>query len=317
LKWTDRLKEALVRRDTIAFDQSKVRDALYRPFSRQYIYFDHLLNQRRYQQHHFFPTPTSELENVTICLTAIGSDKPFMVLPTTVIPDLHLTGAGTGAQCFPYYVYDEDGTNRRENITDWALKQFQEAHGEGVAKWDIFHYVYALLHDPPYRERYAENLKRELPRVPASPVFPGTPVPEGETETMLFRRFVEIGAELLRLHRDYEQAPEYPLTWLENRDVPFTWRVEKMRLSKDRTQIVVNPSLTLGGIPAEAFSYRLGNRSALDWVIDQYQVSTDKRSGIASDPNREDDPEYIVRLVGRVVTVSVETVRLVQSLRMF
>lgn len=99
------------------------------------------------------------------------------------------------------------------------------------------------------------------------------------------------------------------------RDVPFSWRVEKMRLSKDRTQIVVNPSLTLGSIPPEAFAYRLGNRSALEWVIDQYQVSIDKRSGIRTDPNREDDPEYIVRLVGRVTTVSVETVRLVAQLR--
>jgi predicted helicase len=91
--------------------------------------------------------------------------------------------------------------------------------------------------------------------------------------------------------------------------------VEKMRLSKHRTQVVVNPALTLGGIPAEAFEYRLGNRSAIEWVIDQYQVSTDKRSGIVTDPNREDDPEYIARLVGRVVTVSVETVRLVGGLR--
>ena len=113
--------------------------------------------------------------------------------------------------------------------------------------------------------------------------------------------------ELAILRLVYEQAPEYPLTCLENRDVPFSWRVEKMRLSKDRTQVVVNPSLTLGGVPAKAYEYRLGNRSALEWVLDKYQVSVDKRSGIITDPNREDDPEYIVRLVGRVVTVSVET----------
>ena len=96
-----------------------------------------------------------------------------------------------------------------------------------------------------------------------------------------------IGAEILRIYLDCEHAPEYPLTWLENRDVPFSWRVEKVRLSKDRTKVVVNPSLTLGDIPKEAFEYRLGNRSALEWVLDQYQISTDKRSGIITYPNRE------------------------------
>jgi very-short-patch-repair endonuclease len=129
-----------------------------------------------------------------------------------------------------------------------------------------------------------------------------------------FRQFVDTGARLADLHLNYEQAKEYPLQWLENKDVPFSWLVTKMQLSKDKTQIKVNESLTLAGIPAECFAYRLGNRSALEWVIDQYRVSTDKRSGITSDPNRADDEEYIVRLVGRVVTVSVETVKLVGAL---
>ncbi len=112
----------------------------------------------------------------------------------------------------------------------------------------------------------------------------------------------------------YERLPEYPLKWVENREEPVNWRVEKMRLTPSRDAVIVNEWLTLEGIPQECFNYRLGNRSALEWVIDQYQVSTDARSGIINDPNREDDPEYIVRLVGRVVTVSVETVRLVKEL---
>jgi predicted helicase len=136
----------------------------------------------------------------------------------------------------------------------------------------------------------------------------------GEGGAAFFWRFADTGARLADIHLNYEQAKEYPLQWIENKDVPFSWRVTKMQLSKDKTQLKVNESLTLAGIPAECFDYRLGNRSALDWVIDQYQVSTDKRSGIASDPNREDDEEYIVRLIGRVVTVSVETVKLVQAL---
>ena len=203
---------------------------------------------------------------------------------------------------FPFYTYAEDGSNRRENITDWALSQFQAKYGSEVTKWDIFHYVYAMLHHPQYRERYAENLKRDLPHIPLL------------HRKEAFLACVSIGKQLMDIHLNYEQAKEYPLKWIENKDVPFSWRVEKMRLTPDKTAVIVNESLTLSGIPQECFQYRLGNRSALDWVIDQYQVSVDKRSGIVSDPNNLDDEEYIVRLVGKVITVSVETVRLVNEL---
>jgi predicted helicase len=118
----------------------------------------------------------------------------------------------------------------------------------------------------------------------------------------------------MHLHLNYEQAKEYKLEWFENEGVPFSYRVEKMRLSTDRRVVVVNESLRLGPLPSECFEYRLGNRSALEWVIDQYQVSKDPRSGIESDPNRLDDEQYIVHLVEKVVTVSVETVRLVKEL---
>ncbi|MBM3132741.1 MAG: DNA helicase, partial [Chloroflexi bacterium] len=107
---------------------------------------------------------------------------------------------------------------------------------------------------------------------------------------------------------------EYPFQRLENKDVRLDWRVEKMKLSKDKTQLVYNDFLTLGGIPPEAFEYRLGNRSALEWIIDQYQIKTDKRSGIVNDPNGPEDPEYIVRLIGKVITVSLETVKIVKGL---
>lgn len=297
MKWTDRLMEALQKHETLQFEPSQIRASLYRPFTRQVLYFDHLLNQRRYQQHHAFPTPASE--NDIICLSTVGHRAPFTSLMSNVIPNLALNSVD-GFQCFPFYTYDEDGGNRRENITDWALAQFRAAYGPAVSKRDIFHYVYALLHHPQYRQRYALNLKRELPRIPL--------VGQG------FEAFVAVGARLAQLHLDYERAPEYPLRWIENRDVPFTWRVNKMKLSADKTAVVVNESLTLAGLPPDCFTYRLGNRSALEWVIDQYQVSTDKPSGLASDPNRADDPEYIARLVGRVVTVSVETVHAVAEL---
>ena len=173
-----------------------------------------------------------------------------------------------------------------------------------MTKWEIFHYVYALLHHPGYRTRYAENLKRDLPRVPLVP----------DTET--FAAFAAAGKRLADLHLTYETAAEYKLDRIiaAGATARTLFHVERMRLTKDKTAIVVNPSLTLAGIPAEAFDYRLGNRSALEWVVDQYRVSTDARSGITSDPNRADDPEYIVRLIGQVLTVSLETVAIVAAL---
>src|SRR5215472_789058 len=145
------------------------------------------------------------------------------------------------------------------------------------------------------------SLMPGLPRIPFAPDF---------------RAFAAAGKELAALHLDSEKLEPYPLKWIKTEGVPLSYRIEdKMRLSKDKTSLRVNPSLTLSGIPPETFQYRLGNRSALEWVIDQYQVNQDKRSGIRSDPNRADDEQYIVRLVGQVVRVSLDTVRIVAGLR--
>jgi predicted helicase len=300
IKWSDSLKSYLRRQSYATFSENSVVLSLFRPFCKQWLYFDRFLNERVYQLPLFFPSSKIAGKNIAICVAGIGDRLGFGCLATEVIPNLDI--AFEKAQCFPFYTYSEDGSNRRENITDWALAQFQSRFGEQVSKWDIFHYVYAMLHHPQYREHYAENLKRELPRIPLL------------KDRAAFDTCVRIGKLLMELHLNYEQAAEYPLTWVENRDVPVNWRVEKMRLTPNKDAIVVNEWLTLAGIPQECFQYRLGNRSALEWVIDQYQVSTDVRSGITSDPNREDEPEYIVRLVGRVVRVSVETVKLVNEL---
>lgn len=180
-----------------------------------------------------------------------------------------------------------------------------------LTKWDIFHYIYALLHHPRYREKYQANLRRELPRIPLAPDF---------------WSFAEAGRRLAELHVNYEQQAEHPLEMIETPDQPLDWRVEKMRLVKDSrstlekctttatAEIKYNDFLTLAGIPAETFDYRLGNRSALEWIVDQYQVKTDKRSGIINDPNRADEPEYIVKLIKKIVTVSRETVVIVRTL---
>ena len=270
ISWSGDLKQELRKGKTGKFAVDKVRQSLYRPFTESNLYFDRLMNNSIYLFPKIFPTLETEKENRVICVPGIGDRKGFGCLTTNMIPSLDLGFEKT--QCFPFYTYDEDGSNRRENITDWALAQFRTHYRDDtIDKWDIFHYVYGLLHHPAYRERYQANLKRDLPRLPFAPDF---------------RAFASAGARLAEIHVGYEAMPAYPLTPVETPDQPLDWRVEKMRLSKDKTQIRYNKFLTLDGIPAQAFAYRLGNRSALEWIIDQYRVKTDKRSGIVNDPNR-------------------------------
>ncbi|MFN4833264.1 MAG: type ISP restriction/modification enzyme [Pseudanabaena sp.] len=298
ISWSGDLKQHLKKGVEIKYCTSKLRKSIYRPFIASWLYFDRHLNNSRYQFPYIFPTHNSEQENKIISLPGIGNRQVFGCLSSQFI--IALDFAFEKVQCFPFYIYDEDGNNRQENITDWALEQFQTHYQDPkITKWDIFHYTYALLHHPHYRDRYAANLKRELPRIPFAPEF---------------HPFAISGKRLTEIHINYEQQPEYRLKHIENKDLPIDWRVEKMRLSKDKTQIKYNDFLTLTGIPPETFEYKLGNRSALDWIIDQYQVSTDKRSGITNDPNRLDEEEYIVRLIKQVITVSLETVKIVKGL---
>ena len=300
IKWSEGLKNTLARDVYAEFNKVKIRNALYRPFIKRFVFFDSVMNERRYVLPRIFPNSIAEEGNSVICLTGIGSEKPFMALVSNQLLDYHFVGAGAVTQCFPFYVYNKDGTNRRENITDWSLKQFQDRyHNPSITKWDVFYYVYGFLHHPGYREKFADNLKRELPRIPFAPDF---------------QAFASASKQLARLHLEYETLEPYELQWIESDDVPLSYRVDRMKLSKDKTALIVNDSLTLAGIPPDVFAYRLGNRSALEWVIDQYRLKTDKRSLIRSDPNRPDDEEYIVRLVGQVVRVSLETVAIVRGL---
>ena len=300
VKWSSTLKNHLKRGTIAEFSPSKIRGGFYRPFTRMFLYYDYVWNDRPGLFGQIFPGHNAETENRTICVNQTA-EKPFTCLSVNAIPNLVFCGGfGAATQCFPFYTYDEDGNNRKENITDWALAQFQEYYEDKkISKPDIFNYIYEVLHHPQYREKYAANLKRELPRIPFAPDFWG---------------FAKAGKKLAEFHVNYEKQAEYPLKWLENKDAKVNYRVERMTLSKDKTQIKYNDFLTLGGIPPEVFNYRLGNRSALDWIIDQYQVSTDKRSGITNDPNSLDDPQYIIRLIGKVITVSLETVKITKSL---
>lgn len=301
IKWTDRLKTHMKNGKSIEFSEIKIRKSLYRPFTEMNLYFDRLMNQRVYVFPSILPISDLELENRIIIVSDHGYRSGFHTLMSNLIPDLHTLSSTDAFQCFPYFTYDEDGSNRRENITDWALNAFQTQYKDDtITKWDIFHYNYGLLHHPEYREKYQANLKRDLPHIPYVKDFWG---------------FANAGARLAEIHVNYESQPEYDqLNLIQNPDVPLNWRVEKMKLSKDKTSLVYNDFLTIGGIPSKALEYRLGTRSALEWIVNQYCVKTDKRSGIVNDPNQEDDPQYIVRLIGQVITVSLETVDIVAGL---
>ena len=297
IKWSRNLKRELNRNKTAEYAEHKVRNSFYRPFTKSCLFFDPIMNDEISHCQSIFPTPETESENQAIWLK-VGREWSTFGLMVNQFPDRLPQG---GSQCFPFYTYDEDSTNRQENITDWALAQFRTHYRDNtITKWDIFHYNYGILHHPDYREKYAANLRRDLPHIPFTNDFWG---------------FAKAGARLADLHVNYEFQPEYgSLKFIQNRDVPLNWRVEKMKLSKDKTSLIYNNFLTIDGIPIKAFNYRLGTRSALEWVIDQYRVKTDKRSGIVNNPNRADDPQYIVKLIGKVITVSLETVNIVNGL---
>ena len=297
IKWSRDLKAKLRRGRTVEYAEHKVRASLYRPFTESNLYFDQTIDDVVSVFPTIFPTP--ETENRVICVAGSGNRKGFGCLATNVISTYDLAFEKT--RCFPFYTYDEDGTNRRENITNWTLEHFQTHYKDDtLTKWDLFHYIYGLLHHPDYREKYEANLKRDLPHIPFAEDFCG---------------FAKAGARLSEIHVNYESQPEYDkLKFIQNPNAPLDWRVEKMKISKDKTSLVYNDFLTLGNIPPKAFDYRLGTRSALEWIVDQYRLKTDKRSGIVNDPNRADDPQYIVKLIGQVITVSLETVDIVENL---
>ena len=298
ISWSRDLK-AKLKRGTIAEDaEHKVRTSLYRPFTKSNLYFDRIMNDVVSVFPSIFPISETEKENRVICVSGIGSNRPFQTMITTIIPSLDFLEK---TQCFPFYTYNEDGTNRQENITDWALSEFRTHYGDDtITKWDIFHYNYGLLHHSHYREKYQMNLKRDLPHIPFAEDFWG---------------FANAGAALADLHVNYESQPEYDkLNPVETPGMQVNLAVERMRFSKDKTQLKYNEFLTLEGIPPEVFDYRLGNRSALEWVVDQYRVKTDKRSGIVNNPNRDDESRYILAMIARVITISLKTMEIVNGL---
>ena len=298
--------------ETVAFHDEKVRMAAFRPFSNQWLYYDKKWNQRRYQIPKLFPTGERG-ENVVICVSGVGVTKDFSCLVTDITPDLEFIGK---SQCFPLYWYEEKDVDlfgkrtlvRHDGVSDWILDQARRRYGAEVTKEEIFYYVYGFLHQPGYRKAFAANLKKSLPRIPLA----------GRGED--FRRTADIGRQLAALHLNYEALKPYPLE--EVGDFSDT-RIVKMRFGgkggKDRSTLVVNGTLTLRGIPEEAFRYQVNGRSPLDWAVDRYQISTDTKSGIVKDPNlwAPENPRHIPDLVKRLVTLSLDSLRLIDALPPF
>ena len=306
IKWSRDLKLKFARGIPLKFSRTAIIESLYRPFTKQLLYSQKGAVDRPGPMNEWFPNDESRKENLLLCVN-LTVERPFTCIATNLMPNLVATaGFGSATYCFPLYTYEEEGKRRVDNIPLFTLQHFQKHYKDKVVtREDIFHYVYGLLHHPDYRERFSENLKRDLARIPLS----GTAVD--------FHAFTAAGRKLAELHVDYEKQKAFPLKQVENSEARLDWRVEAMKLGKDRDSIRYNKFLLLAGIPQETFDYRLGNRSALEWVIDQCRVTRDEHGNITSDPNRDDDEQYIVRLVGQVITVSLETRKIVAGLPPF
>lgn len=283
----------------IVFDPKKIRQVEYRPFTRKYGYYDGSLVPQKGIFARVFPDEAAEKENRVIWVR-IAPEAPVFAL---VVNRIAVNLPEQGTKCFPLYIYDEDGSNRRDNIADWVLTRFRDQYGDdGISKWQIFHYIYAMLHHPTYRMRCANITRHDLPRVPFVPDAKG------------FRSFAEAGERLAELHLDYEGARKFSLHWAHDGLTTVSFRVEKMQLNPDKRTVRVNDAFTLEGIPVEAFGYRIGNLSALEWLIEQYQITKDIETGLDSNPNHFKDERYVISLVERVVYISVETVRIMREL---
>ena len=299
----------------------------YRPFQRQWLYYDPMFVQRVARIPRMFPT--SSQRNKVLWVTGVGANMEFSCYISSEIPDLQ---GPAKIQCFPLKLYEpasaddglfatgETGYTERDGISDVGLKHFQDAYpGEQISKEDLFYYIYGLLHSPDYRTRFKNNLSKELPRIPAVKAAAD------------FWAFSKAGRALGDLHVNYETVDPYPVVIREGdlrlADIPDAqafYRVEKMKFggkgkAKDKTIVHYNPRITMTGIPLAAYDYVVNGKPALDWVVERQCVKTDKASGIVNDANRYanetvGNPAYPLELFQRVITVSLETMKIVNGL---
>ncbi len=341
ISWTDNLKLDLTRGVKHIKREDAYVVAMYRPFVKRWFYFDKNFNQRRYQMPSIFPE--SETVNYLICLSGVGARSGFSSFIVNSLPDLELIEK---SQCFPLYLYEKSSNDdqidfddklqivdlfagqvnqrtevndseyqRKDGISDTGLAHFTAAYpNEKISKKDVFYYVYGLLHSSDYRERYADNLSKELPRIPCVKTASN------------FWAFSKAGRDLAELHLNYETVDCYPVTLdvgkkkiteLEDKD----YYVTKMKFAKkgEKHTVIYNNKITIRDIPEAAFDYVVNGKAALDWVMERQAVTTHKESGIVNDANdwaieTMGNAKYPLELFMRVITVSIETMKIVKAL---
>jgi predicted helicase len=329
ISWTRSLRQELIKDRRFKFDESHLVLCQYRPFTKRWLYFNRRFNEYVYQMPQIFPDEKSE--NLVIVVTGTGEANSFTAQVVNAVPDFK---HHYNSQCFPLYLYDrpvESDSNfptqsglfdssaptlghsrRRDAITDEGLLHFLSAYpNEEISKEDVFYYIYGLLHSPRYRERYADNLAKQLPRIPRVKTASG------------FWEFSTAGRDLAGLHINYESVVMYPAK-ITGANQASDYRVEKMKYGKtgkdkDLTTLHYNGQITVTGIPVEAYEYVVNGKPALDWVVERQCLKTEKDSGIVNDANdwaneTMGNPRYPLELFLRVVTVSLETMKIVRAL---
>ena len=343
IKWTRELKQDLERGHSHEFREEAITQCLYRPFYKTWSYFDRHFNNCVYQMPKIFPTPNAE--NLVISITGTGVSKDFSVVLSNCLIDVQLHANG---QSLPLYVFEaaepekglfedcitaESDLQRRDGITNNGLTYFQTAYstngqGDSITKEDLFYYIYGLLHSPEYRERYKDNLSKELPRIPAVKKFED------------FQAFSQAGRDLAHWHLDYETVALHPVTldftagdkgpsslsackddhfYVRKMKFPNVKDPETKKSVKDKTTVIYNDYITVSDIPLEAYGYVVNGKSAIEWVMERQSVKEDKKSGIVNDANlwateTMNNAAYPLELLQRVITVSLETIRIVNSL---
>lgn len=338
ISWSRALKADVTKGHKRQFDSDSVVSGHYRPFCKQAAYFNRVFNEMVYQMPQVFPR--LGLNNVAIAVSGIGAAKEFSALVTDCVPNFHMHDTG---QCFPLYLYEKvepaesksgeekklrqgemiaqepagesvDGYRRRSAITDAILADFRAAYEARITKEDIFYYVYGVLHSPEYRTRFASDLKKMLPRLPFT------------RETADFFAFSQAGRDLAQWHLNYETVEPWPVKEYASEllsDPAKDFLVQKMSFGRkdkqvDKTTIIYNSRITLTGIPLEAYDYVVNGKPALEWIMERYQITVDKDSGLRNDPNdwarEHHQPRYILDLLKRIVRVSLETMKIVNAL---
>lgn len=335
ISWSDALFAGVKRGQREHFENGFPVLSLYRPFERSWLFYSKTFNERRYQMPRLFPN--ADAENFVIQVSGIGASVGFSALMSNALPNLHTVDSG---QCFPLYLYDTaqsdddlfatgndqtSGLTRREAITDEGLAYFQAAYpGAEIIKEDLFYYIYGLLHSPEYRARFENNLAKALPRIPAVRTYAD------------FVAFRDAGRRLGDLHVNFETVEPYMVTFKEgdHRLIPEAqadpvkfyrvkhttkWKFGGKGKEKDRSTVIYNDNITIQNIPLEAYDYVVNGKPALEWVMERQFVKTDKDSGIVNDANdyaneTVGNPRYPLELFQRVITVSLETMKIVRAL---